>query len=129
MASGTLAAFAVSTLGGVADHTYVVSGDGHRWRCGGRSRGGQSICEGTGNVDEANCLSQKNSNAGIKYLRTGDMPSDGKQNPFTGPTDGCLRTWLSKVLPLLWCLWEGPENAPKVSSNLEPVARTGSLPY
>ena len=70
MGYGTLTGFAIKTLG-AADHTYVTSSEGHIWPCWGRSKGGQKICEGTGNIDQAECLSRVNSRAGIKYGRTG----------------------------------------------------------
>jgi hypothetical protein len=53
------------------DHTYVASSCGLRWGCFGRSVGGASICRGPGNSVVANCLSQVNGRAGIRYLITG----------------------------------------------------------
>ena len=71
MPNGMLRGFAISTLFGSADHTYVTSDAGRRWRCHGRSAGGIQICEGTGNEDQAVCLAQPDGDAGIAYLRTG----------------------------------------------------------
>ena len=57
------------------DHNRNVAGSsGMRWRCGGADTGGSCIGAGTGNsIIEiiADCLSQPNSEAGIKYLTTG----------------------------------------------------------
>lgn len=53
------------------DHTYVTSSNGHVWRCWGRSSGGTQICAGNANTDQADCLSQPNSTAGIIYGATG----------------------------------------------------------
>src|SRR5690242_17238200 len=53
------------------DHTYVRSALGHAWGCWGRSSGGSLICSGTGDWQIADCLSQPNSEAGIRYTRTG----------------------------------------------------------
>jgi hypothetical protein len=71
MPVGTLAGMAVPTLVGLLDHTYVVSDQGHRWRCWGRDFGGGMICSAHGNVLEADCLSQVDSEAGIVYGKTG----------------------------------------------------------
>jgi len=71
MPTGTLEGFALSMQGLPADHTYVESSHGHVWKCHGRYAGGTSICKGTGNTAQADCLSQPNSDAGIKYLGTG----------------------------------------------------------
>jgi hypothetical protein len=54
-----------------ADHTYVTSDRGHVWPCWGRFAGGNLICMGQGNLDEGDCLSQPNSEAGINYGVTG----------------------------------------------------------
>lgn len=71
MPTGTLDGFALSTLVGMADHTYVKSSNGHVWPCWGRHSGGICICTGTGNTNQADCLSQPNSQAGISYGVTG----------------------------------------------------------
>ncbi len=68
----TLTGWAVSTAGGLADHTYVTSDDGRGpWGCFGRSSGGKPICHGTGDGGVADCLSQPSSTAGIVYGVTG----------------------------------------------------------
>lgn len=53
------------------EHTYVTSSCGFAWGCWGRSAGGASICSASGNSLIADCLSQPNSRAGIRYLVTG----------------------------------------------------------
>jgi len=53
------------------DHTYVTSSCGYAWGCWGRFSGGISLGSGTGSSFVAECLSQPNSEAGIRYLRTG----------------------------------------------------------
>jgi hypothetical protein len=53
------------------EHTYVVSGAGHRWTCLGRADGGRQICRGTGDTALAGCLAGADGGAGIRYLRTG----------------------------------------------------------
>lgn len=53
------------------EHTYVTSSDGYVWKCWGKSAGGQPICSGEGDSLQADCLSQKNSHAGIIYGVTG----------------------------------------------------------
>jgi hypothetical protein len=67
MAKGALTGYAIKTLGNQADHTYVTSDDGNVWPCWGRCSGGNLICTGTGNIDQADCLSQPSSQAGIAY--------------------------------------------------------------
>src|SRR5262245_10764797 len=76
MATGTLIAYATPSIValGIGDHTYVLSSAGHVWSCGGGTQGGNEVCQGTGNVDQAQCLSQVNSLAGInphEYGRVG----------------------------------------------------------
>lgn len=68
MATGMLNAFIIPMPAG---HTYVISDKGHIWPCHGRSSGGRLICGGLGNVDEAACLAQPDTEAGIEYLNTG----------------------------------------------------------
>jgi hypothetical protein len=53
------------------DHIYVTSSHGHVWPCRGRSLGGLQICAGVGNTDQADCLSQPNSEAGVSFGKTG----------------------------------------------------------
>lgn len=72
MAEGTLFGHAIPVRATRAlDHTYVTSDGGHSWGCYGRSSGGRAICSGHGNLAEAECLSQPNGQAGIRYFRTG----------------------------------------------------------
>lgn len=71
MPVGILAGYALTKLGQLAEHTYVVSGHSHEWPCWGRAQGGRRICSGMGNTSEADCLSQPNSQAGIIYGGTG----------------------------------------------------------
>jgi len=71
MASGMLTGHAVKMVGLPADHTYVTSSAGHIWNCNGRGAGGMAICVGSGNVDQADCLSNPLSHAGISYGITG----------------------------------------------------------
>ena len=55
-----------------ADHTYVKSDNpAFSWPCWGRDLGGKEICQGNGNALIANCISQENSHAGIRYGITG----------------------------------------------------------
>jgi hypothetical protein len=72
MPSGTLTGYAIK-ISALPwwDHTYVTSSQGHAWGCWGRSAGGTQICSGVGNTDQADCLSQPNSQAGISYGTTG----------------------------------------------------------
>jgi hypothetical protein len=69
----TLAGFAVPAQNfPLGDHTYVESSIGHKWGCFGRSNGGTApICSGQGSAQDADCLSQTNSEAGISYGFTG----------------------------------------------------------
>lgn len=53
------------------DHTYAISSCGLNWGCWGRSSGGISIGSGIGSSIIADCLSQPNSQAGIRYGVTG----------------------------------------------------------
>jgi hypothetical protein len=71
MAVGIVSGYAVPIEGMPADHTYVLSDAGHVWPCWGRSTGGREICEGLAELDDANCLSQPKSQAGIRYGFTG----------------------------------------------------------
>ena len=72
MPTGTLTGFALKLDAlPMWDHTYVASNLGHIWACWGESAGGRQICSGIGNADQADCLSQPNSQAGIRYGITG----------------------------------------------------------
>jgi hypothetical protein len=71
MAAGTLTGHAVKMVGLPADHTYVTSSAGHVWQCNGRGAGGTVVCSGNGNMDQADCLSQPGSHAGVQYGITG----------------------------------------------------------
>jgi hypothetical protein len=66
-----LRGYAIRTLAGRADHTYVKSSAGHVWPCFGRGAGGKLIAHGDGDADFADCLSEPDSTAGIDYLSTG----------------------------------------------------------
>lgn len=73
MPSGTLTGYTIHmpiTLK-ITDHVYVKSSHGHVWNCRGRSTGGRIICSGQGNTDQADCLAQSKSEAGILYAVTG----------------------------------------------------------
>lgn len=67
----TLRGHAISTLWGLADHTYVTCAAGYAWPCWGRSAGGSIICAGAGSSAKANCLSWPGSTAGLVYGVTG----------------------------------------------------------
>jgi hypothetical protein len=67
----TLRGHAVSTLFGLADHTYVTCVGGYAWGCWGRNSGGRIISTGTGSSAQANCLSWPSSTAGLIYGVTG----------------------------------------------------------
>jgi hypothetical protein len=71
MPVGTLIGYALKIPLLRAEHTYIESSHGHVWGCWGRSAGGRPICVGTGNTDQADCLSRPNSEAGIIYGVTG----------------------------------------------------------
>ncbi len=53
------------------DHTYVTSSCGLQWGCFGRSALGRILDASSGSSIVANCLSQPNGKAGIRYLKTG----------------------------------------------------------
>src|ERR1700687_2853584 len=53
------------------DHTYAASSCGLRWGCWGRSAGGIQLSFAVGSSSIADCLSQPNSEAGIRYGLTG----------------------------------------------------------
>ena len=71
MPIGLLSGFALPLVALPADHTYVTSSEGHVWPCWGRYSGGRLICSGEGNVLKADCLSNPDSQAGIRYALTG----------------------------------------------------------
>lgn len=71
MSIGTLTGYGLRIPGLPAEHTYVESTHGHVWPCWGRSAGGRAICASIGNIDQADCLSLPNSQAGIAYGVTG----------------------------------------------------------
>lgn len=50
-----------------ADHTYAQSDDGFSWPCWGRDSGGGNICQGGGDSLQADCISQTQSHAGLRY--------------------------------------------------------------
>lgn len=53
------------------EHTYITSDCGLKWGCWGRSTGGVALSAATGDSAIADCLSQPNSEAGIRYGVTG----------------------------------------------------------
>jgi hypothetical protein len=63
--------YAIKIKGLPWDHTYVRSDEGNVWPCWGRSAGGRAICEAIGDLNQSDCLSQPNSQAGIVYGVTG----------------------------------------------------------
>jgi hypothetical protein len=67
----SLRGHAISTLFGLADHTYVTCAGGYAWPCWGRSGGGRIISAGTGSSAQANCISWPSSTAGLIYGVTG----------------------------------------------------------
>ena len=69
--TATLEGWAIRSQGMPGDHTYVISSCGLRWGCWGRSSGGTRLGAGTGSSIIADCLSQPNSTAGIRYGFTG----------------------------------------------------------
>jgi hypothetical protein len=73
MPVGTLTGYALKMSPPIAEHTYVTSSHGHVWPCWGRFQGGRVICFGSGNTDQADCLSNSHSKleAGIRYGKSG----------------------------------------------------------
>jgi hypothetical protein len=69
--AATLEGCAVPIAGMPYDHTYVTSSCGLMWGCWGRSTGGAAVNIGIGSSIIADCLSQPNSEAGIRYGLTG----------------------------------------------------------
>jgi hypothetical protein len=68
----TLRGFKIPVGIGKADHTYVTSDSPKKaWGCWGRSAGGTQICDGQGDFQVADCISQPSSHAGIIYGITG----------------------------------------------------------
>jgi hypothetical protein len=92
MPNGTLSGYAIPVTTQVADHTYVLSDQGHSWGCWGRSAGGQVICAGTGNTSQADCLSQPNSHAGITYAFTGVCHQTANRILYPTSANGQLAT-------------------------------------
>ncbi len=88
----------ISWLG--ADHTYVLSSDGHSWPCWGSSTGGNAICSGEGSSSVANCISQPNSWAGIIYGVTGvcHQTADRILFPARVIVSRARDFWLSSIL-------------------------------
>jgi hypothetical protein len=71
MAIGIVTGYAIKIAQTSADHTYVLSDAGDVWPCWGRSAHGREVCDGPAELNEADCLSQPSSKAGIRYGRTG----------------------------------------------------------
>lgn len=74
--SATLEAWAVPVAAAppgtpAPDHTYAISSCGLRWGCWGRANGGAQLSSRVGSSAIADCLSQPNSEAGIRYGITG----------------------------------------------------------
>lgn len=67
----TLEGWAVPIQGTPWDHTYVVGPSGMKWKCWGRDTGGRPVVAGMGDASVAGCLSQPDSEAGIRYGVTG----------------------------------------------------------
>jgi hypothetical protein len=68
----TLEAWAIPVVGAAGpDHTYVVSSDGLRWGCHGRSAGGSMLRSSIGSSAIAACLARSNGLADIRYGRSG----------------------------------------------------------
>jgi hypothetical protein len=74
MTIGTLAGYSMTAMfpiGLAGDHTYVADSIGRAWGCNGRSTGGNIVCSGQGNIDQANCLAQLDGKAGILWGTSG----------------------------------------------------------
>jgi len=78
MPMGVLKGHAIKAQVLPGDHTYVTSNTGQCWECFGRSSGGSQICQGNGNVAQADCLSRPKGRqsalwvyAGVVYGVTG----------------------------------------------------------
>lgn len=73
----TLQGWAIPLLSGgsssapYGEHTYVTSDCGLVWDCWGRNNGGVALSGALGDSAIADCLSQPNSEAGIRYAGTG----------------------------------------------------------
>ncbi len=69
----TLQGWAIALVHGApfGEHTYVTSDCGLIWGCRGRSAGGNPLSAAGGDSSIADCLSQPNSLAGIRYRVTG----------------------------------------------------------
>lgn len=58
--------------GAVADHTYVGSAEGFKWRCWRKGKDGHLIVEATGDIRQAKCMAEDfKGHAGILYGLTG----------------------------------------------------------
>lgn len=65
--------YAISTVGEIADHTYVQVDDKY-YGCWGRKKGGDVVCHGSGNAKHAHCMANWeciDGTAGIIYGETG----------------------------------------------------------
>ena len=71
VSTATLTSWAIPMGIGPWEHTYVTSSCGLLWGCYGRSAGGRPLSTGTGSSIIAHCLSQPNSQAGLRYGRDG----------------------------------------------------------
>jgi hypothetical protein len=71
VSSATLEGWAIPMVGAPTDHTYATSSCGLRWSCWGRSVGGTRLRFAVGSSAIADCLSQPNSEARIRYGLTG----------------------------------------------------------
>lgn len=71
MATGIIIGYAIKIPRLRADHTYVRSDAGDVWPCWGRDSGGREVCDGIAELNDSNCLSQPDSEAGIIYGFTG----------------------------------------------------------
>jgi hypothetical protein len=70
--SATLQGWAIPLIAApYGEHTYVTSSCGLKWGCWGRDFGGAALSAAIGSSVVADCLSQPNSEAGIRYARTG----------------------------------------------------------
>ena len=70
-ASAILTGWAIPMVSLPWDHSYVTSSCGLQWHCRGRVAGGIAIAMGQGSSIIADCLSQINSHAGLRYWKDG----------------------------------------------------------
>jgi hypothetical protein len=100
--SATLEGYAIPLMGWQRwDHTYVVSSCRLRWACWGRSNGGASVCAGIGSSIIADCLSQVNSQAGIRYGVTGVCHQTANRILFPAS----VTVWRARGYPRSVFLW------------------------